>query len=131
MLIQMMPNMKFVQLGSGLDMACQKIHLDLREKLTWRQSAWIMKNAKGAVVIDSFLSHLAGVLGTPAVVLFGPAPARVTAPLGNLEKLTFLEPKKLDVCPVSTNCWRKPGENVCNSPCINTINHLLVAKALQ
>jgi ADP-heptose:LPS heptosyltransferase len=83
------------------------------------------------VVIDSFLSHLAGALNTPAVVLFGPAPARVTGPKGNPEKLIFLEPNKLDVCPIMTNCWGKAGETQCDSPCINTINPLVVAKALK
>jgi glycosyltransferase involved in cell wall biosynthesis len=42
MIVQMFPEFKFIQLGSGLDMACMKAHLDLREKLTWRQSAWVM-----------------------------------------------------------------------------------------
>jgi len=131
LVVQMMPNGYFIQLGSGMDMACTKAHLDLREKLTWRESAWVMKNAKGAVVIDSFLAHLAGLLGTPTVVLFGPAPARVTGPKGDPSKLTFLEPNKLDVCPSLTSCWGQPGQIKCHTPCINTINPMLVVKSLQ
>jgi ADP-heptose:LPS heptosyltransferase len=131
LVIQMLPDEHFVQLGSGMDMACLKAHLDLREKLSWRESAWVMKNAKAAVVIDSSLSHLAGTLGTPAVVLFGPAPARVTGPKGDPNKLKFLEPNKLDVCPSLTSCWGQPGMNQCNSPCINTIHPMLVVRALQ
>jgi len=30
-----------------------------------------------------------------------------------------------------TNCWGKAGENQCDSPCINTINPLIVVKALK
>jgi ADP-heptose:LPS heptosyltransferase len=129
--IQMMPQYKFVQLGSGKDLACHGATLDLREKLSWRESAWILKNAKGAVVIDSFLSHLAGALNTPAVVLFGPAPARVTGPKGNPDTMIFLEPNKLDVCPITSNCWGQPGTTQCVSPCINTLNPMHIVKALQ
>jgi ADP-heptose:LPS heptosyltransferase len=129
--IQMMPDHKFVQLGMGKDLACHGATLDLREKLSWRESAHVMKNAKAAVVIDSFLSHLAGVLNTPVVVLYGPAPARVTGPRGQQERIINLEPNKLDVCPITSNCWGHPGKNQCTSPCINTLNPMHVVKALQ
>ena len=129
--MQMMPNKKFIQLGSGKDLACRNVTLDLREKLSWRESAWVMKNARAAVVIDSFLSHLAGVLNTPAVVLYGPAPARVTGPRGPQERIINLEPNKLDVCPITANCWGQPGKNQCVSPCINTINPMIVVQSLN
>jgi len=129
--MQMMPNKKFIQLGSGKDLACRNVTLDLREKLSWRESAWVMKNARAAVVIDSFLSHLAGVLNTPAVVLYGPAPARVTGPRGLQERIINLEPNKLDVCPITANCWGQPGKNQCVSPCINTINPMIVVQSLN
>lgn len=58
-----------------------------------------MKMAKAAVVIDSYPAHLAGAVGTPAVVLFGPAPARVTGPRSDDAKIICLEPNHLDVCP--------------------------------
>jgi len=128
--IQMMPQYKFVQLGMGKDLACRRTVLDLREKLTWRQSAWVMKNARAAVVIDSFLSHLAGALGTPAIVLYGPAPARVTGPRSDNGTIINLEPNKLDVCPITANCWGQPGKAPCMSPCISTINPMLVVKEL-
>jgi len=120
-----------VQIGSKEDLACQVASLDLRGKLSWRETAWVMKRAKAAVCVDSFPMHLAGALGTPVVALFGPAPARVTGPLGDPEKIICLEPNKLDVCSNLTNCWGQPGKNKCLSPCINSINPLTVKKALK
>lgn len=117
-----------VQIGGEGDIACNKVQLDLRGKLSFRETAYVMKNAKAAVVIDSFPSHLAGAVGTPAVVLFGPAPARVVGPIGH-ENMIFLEPNKLDVCRALTNCWGSDIE--CKSPCINTISPLKVKKALK
>jgi ADP-heptose:LPS heptosyltransferase/glycosyltransferase involved in cell wall biosynthesis len=120
-----------VQVGGGDDLACKIATLDLRGKLTWRETAWVMKNAKVAVVIDSYPSHLAGALGTPVVVIYGPAPARVTGPRGDEEKIINLEPNKLDVCPNLTNCWGSPGERKCTTPCINTVNPMTVRKSVK
>ena len=119
-----------VQIGGADDLLSQTVDLDLRGKLSFRESAWVMARAKAAVVVDSFVSHLAGALGTPAVVIFGPAPARVVGPKGDPKKLIFLEPNKLEVCPILSNCWGKPGKNKCLSPCINSISPILVRKAL-
>jgi ADP-heptose:LPS heptosyltransferase len=108
-----------------------KADFDLRGKLTWREVAWVMNNAKLAIVIDSFPSHLAGSLGTPAVVLFGPAPARVTGPKGDMNKMIFLEPDKLKVCPIVANCWGNPDKVACQVPCINSISPFLIVKSAE
>lgn len=117
-----------VQLGGPSDIRC-KSDLDLCGKLTFRESAWVMANAKAAVVIDSFLSHLAGAVGTDAVVLYGPAPPRVVQPKAQGCKIINLKPDMLKVCSKMTHCW---GENPqCNSPCIHTISPMKVKKALK
>jgi ADP-heptose:LPS heptosyltransferase len=120
-----------VQVGGGDDIACKIATLDLRGKLSWRETAYVMAHAKVAVVIDSFPSHLAGALGTPVVVIYGPAPARVTGPRGKEDLIINLEPNKLDVCPNLTNCWGSPGERKCTTPCINTVNPMTVRKSLK
>jgi ADP-heptose:LPS heptosyltransferase len=120
-----------IQVGGQDDIVCREAEVDLRGKLTWRQTAWVMKNAKCAVVIDSYPSHLAGALGTPVVVIYGPAPARVTGPRGDESKIINLEPNKLDVCPNLTNCWGDPGGKQCTSPCINTVSPMKVRKAVK
>jgi ADP-heptose:LPS heptosyltransferase len=120
-----------VQIGGAEDLVCQGADVDLRGKLTWRESAWVMKNARAAVVIDSFPSHLAGALAVPVVVLYGPAPARVTGPRGDPEKIINLEPNKLDVCPNLTNCWGIQDQQKCRTPCINTITPMRIRRALK
>ncbi len=122
-------DLPIVQIGGLSDFACKQANIDLRGKLSWEESAWVMKHAKAAVVVDSFPSHLAGALGTPVVVLFGPAPARVVGPRGDPKKIINIEPNKLKVCKDLTNCW---GTNkACTSPCINTISPMLVKNALR
>jgi len=118
-----------VQIGGKTDIRC-KSDIDLCGKLTFRESAWVMKYAKAAVVIDSFLSHLAGAVGTHAVVLYGPAPARVVGPRAQHgAKIINLQPDMLAVCKTMSHCW---GTNPqCQSPCIHTISPQKVRKALE
>ena len=117
-----------VQLGGPSDLRC-KSDLDLCGKLTWRESAWMMKHAKAAVVIDSFMSHLAGTIGTDAVVLYGPAPPRVVQPKAQGCEIVNLKPDMLKVCKNMSHCWGRQPQ--CNSPCINTISPIVVRKALE
>lgn len=119
-----------VQVGSKSDPLCQYATIDLRDSTTWTESAYIMHKAKAAIVIDSFPSHLAGVLGTPTIVLYGPAPARVTRPRDDKGCIINLEPDRKAVCPVLSNCWGKPGYKACESPCINTINPMVIYENL-
>jgi len=118
-----------IQVGGPSDIRC-KSDIDLCGKLTWRESAWVMKHAKAAVVIDSFLSHLAGAIGTNAVVLYGPAPARVVGPRAQHgAKIVNLQPDMLAVCKTMSHCW---GTNPqCQSPCIHSISPSKVRRALE
>jgi ADP-heptose:LPS heptosyltransferase/glycosyltransferase involved in cell wall biosynthesis len=118
-----------VQLGGPGDIRC-KSDLDLCGKLTFRESAWVMKHAKAAVVIDSFLSHLAGAVGTDVVVLYGPAPARVVQPKMQYgAKAIHIQPDMLAVCKHVTHCWGNIPQ--CQSPCIHSISPVRVRKALE
>ena len=115
-----------VQIGSKTDLYCEGAE-DYRG-LNFNQTSYVMDNAAAAVVIDSFPSHLAGALKTPVVVLFGPAPSRVVAPISDPDKLICIEADKLRVCKGLTACWSQARD--CQSPCINTISPLEVRKAL-
>lgn len=121
-----------IQLGAKRDrVAC--LATDLRGKTSFRESAWIVAHAKGAMVIDSFMSHLCGALGTPVVVLYGPSPARVVGPrVQRKGGYISMEPAMLDVCKSMTRCWgarNRMGVDKCISPCLHTINPLSVRKA--
>lgn len=122
-----------IQIGIGSDAPCSLADIDLRGKTTWRETAYVMHFAKAAVVIDSFPSHLAGYEGTPVIVLYGPAPARVTGPKGDPDKIVNIEPDMLEVCPISSHCWGDPpsGKKACNTPCINSISPFKIKKELN
>ena len=117
-----------VQLGGKGDLRC-KSDLDLCGKLTFRESAWVMAHAKAAVVVDSFLSHLAGAVGTDVVVLYGPAPARVVGPKAQGCKVVNLQPDMLKVCRNMSHCWSANPR--CDSPCIHTISPMTVKVSLK
>uniref|UniRef100_A0A6M3J6Q9 Putative glycosyltransferase n=1 Tax=viral metagenome TaxID=1070528 RepID=A0A6M3J6Q9_9ZZZZ len=59
-----------IQLGGARDFPAGA-DLDLRGKLSFRESAWVMSKARIAVTVDSFISHLAGALGIDQIVLYG------------------------------------------------------------
>lgn len=115
------------QIGAVNDLYCEGT-IDLRGKLQFRESAYVLKNALAAVLIDSFPSHLAGSLGVPSIILYGPAPARVTRPRDDYGVIKNIEPNRLKVCPITSACW---GENKCLSPCINSINPVFVQQELH
>jgi ADP-heptose:LPS heptosyltransferase len=123
---------KVVQIGAKSDLCCEGA-IDLRGKLTWTESAFVMAKAIASVTIDSFCSHLSGAVDTKGVVLFGPAPARVTGPRHDKAvEMIFLQPNMLDVCQCMHHCWGNfaQGAKKCQSPCINTINPLKVKESL-
>jgi len=121
---------RVVLIGGSDDPPCD-CDFDLRDRLTYTESAYVMDKAKGAIAVDGFVTHLAGAVNTPSVCLFGPAPSRVVGPrYDDRSILVELEPNKLEVCPVISSCYGQPGKNVCKSPCINTLSPLLIKKAL-
>ena len=127
--IKSLNGIQVVQMGGATDLRCGVAN-DFCGKTTWRESAWIMKHAKAAVVIDSFMSHLAGAVGTDAVVLYGPAPPRVVAPRAQHGcKIINLKPDMLKVCKNMGHCWG--AKRPCMSPCLNTINPIQIAEALS
>jgi len=121
------PDIEFVQLGGPSDVRVGGVE-DFCGKLTWRESAWVMKNANAAIVVDSFMSHLAGAVGTDAVVLYGPAPPRVVQPKAQGCNIVNLKPDMLKVCKSMGHCWGTHRK--CQSPCINTINPNSIKESL-
>ncbi len=119
--------LKSLQIGGKSDMTCINVDLDLRGQLSFQETAFVMNHAKAAIVIDSFPSHLAGAVDTPAVVIFGPAPARVTQPRSDVAKISLVEPDKLKVCKDLTACWTgKVRGKSCERPCIKSINPMII-----
>jgi ADP-heptose:LPS heptosyltransferase len=81
---------------------------------TPRELAALLASAGGVLGNDSGPSHLAALLGTPVVVLFGPSDARVWRPVGaGVRVLAGPHPAAADwelrPDPVSEACWRHFG----------------------
>lgn len=68
-----------VQLGGPNDYPAWA-DCDLRGKLSYSQSNWVMSRARLAVTVDSYMSHLAGALGVDQVCLFGSGNYNVVQP---------------------------------------------------
>ena len=84
-----------VQIGGSEDKNLENV-IDLRGKTTFNQTAWVIKNAKMHLGVDSFPAHLAGVVGTPSVILFGATWSNLCKPYwGNT---IILEPKNRGMC---------------------------------
>lgn len=86
-----------VQVG-GKDDYPANADLDLRGKLSYRESAWVISKAKIAITVDSFLSHLCGALGVSQVCLFGSGNAAVVKPLQVKGKLIEMSPDYIRIC---------------------------------
>ncbi len=76
---EMLPDVKIVQLGSPNEKLYDGC-LDYR-RLDFANSAYIMKNAKLALAVDTFGAHLAGALEVPHVVLYGCTHAHTCSPV--------------------------------------------------
>lgn len=105
-----------IQLGSQFDYPADA-DLDLRGKLSFRESAWVMGKASIAISVDSFISHLAGALGINQVVLFGCGSPLATRPVQTKGFLICRAPDYLTDCPLCGHCSGQ--ERLCPTPCIN------------
>lgn len=93
------PDLFSIQIGGADDYSAEGVDLDLRGKLTFREAAWVMSQSKYAVTVDSFVSHLAGVLGLSQVVLFGSGNYVVCQPKQVSGKLICMSPDYVQDCP--------------------------------
>jgi len=90
-------------------------NVDLRGKLTFQETAWVMEKASMAVTVDSFVSHLAGAIGIPQVCLFGSGNAYVVRPNQLKNELVCLVPDYVKDCPGLGPCSASVRD--CPHPC--------------
>ena len=103
-----------IQLG-GKDDFLAGADIDLRGKLTFQESAWVMKKAELAITVDSFISHLAGIFGISQVCLFGSGNANVVRPNQIKGTLICLSPDYVKNCPALGPCSQSKKD--CFLPC--------------
>jgi ADP-heptose:LPS heptosyltransferase len=87
-----------IQLGGKHDYDAGA-ELDLRGKLSFRESAWVTDKAVLSINVDSFISHLSGALGVSQIVLFGSGNAFVVRPDQTRGELVCLVPDYVMDCP--------------------------------
>ena len=66
------PALRVVQVGARKSRRIPGIDIDLVERTTLHEAAWIVKHARLHIDTDSGIAHLARAVHTPALVLFGP-----------------------------------------------------------
>jgi ADP-heptose:LPS heptosyltransferase/glycosyltransferase involved in cell wall biosynthesis len=103
-----------VQVG-GKDDFPAGADLDLRGRLTFQETAWVMERASVAVTVDSFVSHLAGALGIPQVCLFGSGNVYVCRPNQLKGELVCLVPDYIRDCKGLGPCSASVRD--CPHPC--------------
>lgn len=86
-----------IQVGAGSDYPGWA-KIDLRGKLTYQETAWVLSKARLAVTVDSFISHLAGALGVSQVCLFGSGNYAVVRPNQMAGKLICMSPDYINHC---------------------------------
>ena len=101
--------------------------IDMRGKLSFRQTAYVISKAKLFVGIDSYPMHVAGVFDIPMVITFGSGAARVTAAMSNGAQ-RFLEPIYSKICPIVGACF---GNYDCNRPCGERHSPEIVREAIK
>jgi ADP-heptose:LPS heptosyltransferase len=122
------PNFFTVQLG-GKDDPDAGAELDLRGRLSFRESAWVMDKAVLAVTIDSFISHLAGALGVSQVCLFGSGNAVVTRPNQTKGMLICLSPDYVTDCKGLGPCSGSVKD--CPVPCTGRHSPMDIIEAIS
>lgn len=108
-----------VQVGSGSDYPAWA-KLDLRGKLSFSETAWVMDKASLAITVDSFVSHLAGALGISQVCLFGSGNAMVVRPNQVIGTLICRSPDYVNDCPGLGPCSATVRD--CFAPCTGKHN---------
>jgi len=117
-----------VQLGGENDYPAYA-DIDLRGKLTYRESAWVMDKASLAINVDSFMSHLAGALGVSQVTLFGSGNAMVTRPNQVKGELICMSPDYINDCAGLGPCSAAVRD--CPAPCTGKTNPKAILKAIS
>ena len=118
-----------VQIGGKDDIAINatKTIINLCGKLTYRQTAFIIKKSKLHIGIDSCCGHIASAVNKLSIILFGGTGARVVRPISNN---IAIEPDYLMHCSILSPCYGiAPWP--CNNKCINTIDPNILVENIR
>lgn len=119
---------QIVQVGGDEDFPLQGVSVDLRGRTTPQTLAWALQGARLHIGLDSFPMHVATLVGTPSVVLFGGTYAKQGVWPEKAQLISALEPDDRFMCPTSCHLidceMKKRGLDKC-------INNLTVRETLD
>lgn len=117
-----------IQVGSANDFPAGADY-DLRGKLSFRETAYVVSKAKVAFTVDSFISHLCGALGVSQVCLFGSGNKNVVKPNQMNGRLICMEPDYIRQCPWLGPCSASVRD--CPTPCTGIHDPKDIIKAIE
>ena len=117
-----------VQLGSKGDFPAGA-DVDLRGKLSFRETAWVTARASLAVTVDSFMSHICGAFGVSQVCLFGSGNEVVVKPNQVAGELICMSPDYVHDCPGLGPCSGVLRD--CPAPCTGRHDPKDILKAIE
>lgn len=117
-----------VQIGSTNSSRIDGVDVDLRNKTTLDEAAWILKQSSLHIDGESGLARLAHALHTKSVVLFGPTSVSFFGLDGNIN----LPPQKCGDCWWSTQSWLSECPRGLATPeCMESITPASVAEHVE
>lgn len=82
-----------IQIGGKDDPVVKGTALNLCNKISFRESAALIKGAKNTITLDSAVAHLAGAVGAKRIILYGATNFELCGS-GNKDNTVILEPEK-------------------------------------
>lgn len=118
-----------IQIGGKDDVALNTLNslINLCGKLTYRQTAYIIKKSKLHIGIDSCCGHIASAVEKQSIIIFGGTGARVVRPVSNS---IAIEPDYIEHCSIMAPCYGT-APWPCSNKCINTIEPSVIADAIR
>lgn len=128
LLVKNFPDVQIVQLGSRTGEMIEGVHHNLRNKLTFVESAFLLKNSLIHIDSESGLVHLANALGTKSIVLFGPTNINYYGYEENIN----IAPKACGNCMWTTDSWMEVCPRGLVKPvCMDSISSLQILDAVK
>jgi ADP-heptose:LPS heptosyltransferase len=104
-----------IQIGGLHDPKIEGVFLNLCNKISFRESATLVKEAKNTVCLDSAVAHIAGAVGGKRIILYGATNFELCGS-GSKENTVILEPEvRLPDCKESCFKASCPIKNCINS----------------
>lgn len=119
--IDKIKNIKKVQIGGPEDKKLDGIDLDLRGKTTPAELAGILKHSKLHIGLDSFPMHVAALVDTPSVVMFGGTYAKQGVNPAKSHLITPIETRNRGPCVTSCHLLECEAKKAGFDKCINNI----------